>query len=78
MFFFLKKIKLYTKNKLKYDDNIKIDSIILLKSLSNKVSKLFMGKKPPEEIIVIDKLNESKVLKFINFRKTKIINVIDE
>ena len=29
------------------------------------------GKKPPDEIIVIDKLKESKVLKLINF---KIIN----
>ena len=45
----------------------------------------FTGKKPPEEIIVIAILNESKVLKFINFNeknknkvrdiyKTKILN----
>ena len=44
----------------------------------NKLSKLSIGKKPPEEIIVIDKLKESKVLKFNNFKNIKIIKEIDE
>tara|TARA_Y100001980_G_C14479480_1_gene258232 strand:+ start:783 stop:941 length:159 start_codon:yes stop_codon:yes gene_type:complete len=52
--------------------------VILLKSLVNKLSKLFIGKKPPDEIIVIDKLKESKVLRLMSFKSIKIINVSDE
>ena len=33
-------------------------------------SILLTGKKPPDEIIVIAILNESKVLKLINFKRT--------
>tara|TARA_Y100000741_G_scaffold16654_1_gene12789 strand:- start:712 stop:888 length:177 start_codon:yes stop_codon:yes gene_type:complete len=33
-------------------------------------SILLIGKKPPDEIIVIAILNESKVLKLINFKRT--------
>tara|TARA_B100001029_G_scaffold175502_1_gene177046 strand:- start:552 stop:683 length:132 start_codon:yes stop_codon:yes gene_type:complete len=36
------------------------------------------GKKPPEEIIVNAKLNESKVLKLINFKNINKINVRTE
>ena len=56
MFFFLKKIKLYEKNKLKYENNNVIDKIILLVLVINKLSKLFTDKKPPEDIIVKEKL----------------------
>ena len=35
----------------------------------------FTGKNPPEEINVIAILNESKVLKFINFNEMKIKKV---
>ena len=72
---FLKKNKLYEKNKLKYENNIVIDNTILLKSESNKLSKLLIDKKPPEEIIVKEKLNASKVLKLINLNNKKITNV---
>ena len=37
--------------------------------------KLFTGKKPPDEINVIDRLNESKILKSKIFKMTKIANV---
>ena len=37
--------------------------------------KLFTGKKPPDEINVIDRLNESKILKSRIFKMTKIANV---
>tara|TARA_Y100000590_G_C15038413_1_gene757893 strand:+ start:130 stop:450 length:321 start_codon:yes stop_codon:yes gene_type:complete len=42
------------------------------------VSILFNGIKPPEDIMESDKLNESKVLKFINFKIKKINNVSNE
>ena len=35
-------------------------------SVTNKLSKLFIDRKPPDEIIVKEKLNASKVLKLIN------------
>ena len=37
--------------------------------------KLFTGKKPPDEINVIDRLNESKILKSRMLKVTKIANV---
>ena len=62
IFFFLKKTKLYSKKRLKKDKSIEIErnicwifpSMIKLRSLS--------GRKPPDEIKVKDRLNESKVL----------------
>ena len=39
------------------------------------LDKLFTGKKPPDEINVIDRLNESKILKSRIFKMTKIANV---
>tara|TARA_A100000164_G_scaffold275311_1_gene247319 strand:- start:287 stop:685 length:399 start_codon:yes stop_codon:yes gene_type:complete len=42
------------------------------------LSKLFVGKKPPDEIIVNDKLRESKYLKPENFNKKKIKIVSEE
>ena len=41
-------------------------------SLWNIFSKLLVDKKPPDEIMVKEKLNASKVLKFINL---KIVNI---
>ena len=41
------------------------------------LDKLFTGRKPPDEINVIAKLNESKNLKSKIFKITKIPNVID-
>tara|TARA_B100000524_G_scaffold213738_1_gene112060 strand:+ start:1138 stop:1341 length:204 start_codon:yes stop_codon:yes gene_type:complete len=56
-------------------NNIKIEKTILLKSVFNTVSILLKGRKPPDEIIVNARLNESKVLKFIIF-KTKKIKIV--
>ena len=44
IFLFLKKSKLYVKNKLKYENNIVTDKIILLIFVSNKLSKLSLNK----------------------------------
>ena len=41
-------------------------------------SILLIGKKPPDEIIVIAILNESKVLKLINFNETNKKKVKDK
>jgi len=47
--------------------------------LFNKIfDRLFVGKKPPEEIIVIAKFNELKALILSKFRITKIKKVIME
>ena len=54
-----------------------MDKIIFFKSVLNKLSKLFKDKKPPDEIIVKDKLNASNVLKFIILNNKKIIKVKD-
>ena len=78
MFLFLRKNKLYVKNKLKYENKIVIDNIILLMSVTNKLSKLFTDKNPPEEIMVKEKLKASKVLKFAIFKNIKIIKVKKE
>ena len=74
----LKNIRLYTKNKLKNDNIIVNDKIILLTSLWNKKSTLFTGKKPPDDIIDNDKLNASKVLKLIILKRINIIKVNEE
>ena len=75
IFTFLKKNKLYEKNKLKYENKNVNDKIILLISDVNKLSKLFTDKNPPDEIIVKEKLNASKVLKLINLSNKKTISV---
>ena len=41
----------------------------------NKLSKLFIDKNPPEEIIVSEKLKASKVLRLMNLSKRKITKV---
>tara|TARA_B100001029_G_C14778483_1_gene295179 strand:+ start:32 stop:325 length:294 start_codon:yes stop_codon:yes gene_type:complete len=76
MFLFLKKNKLNVKNKLKYENKIVMDNIILLKSEINRLSKLFVDRNPPEDIMVRDRLKASKFLKLINLNSKKITNVI--
>ena len=49
--------------------------MILLISVWNNVSILLVDKKPPDEIIVKEKLKASNVLKLINFKKINITNV---
>ena len=66
---------MYVKNKLKKEKSINIEKTIFLKSELIIKSILLKGKKPPEDIIVIDKLKESKVLKLINFKIINIRNV---
>ena len=47
-----------------------MNKIILLIFVSNKLSKLFVDKKPPEEIIVIARLKElnDRILKIFNIQ----------
>tara|TARA_B100001778_G_scaffold100465_1_gene81953 strand:+ start:873 stop:1325 length:453 start_codon:yes stop_codon:yes gene_type:complete len=66
---------LYIKKRLKKDNSIDDDKAISLKLFVSMLSKLFVGKKPPDEIIVKAKLNESKYLNPENFRIMKIIIV---
>ena len=74
-FLLWKKTKLYEKKRLKNDTNIITDNIISLNLVLIIVSKLFTGKKPPEEIKVNDKLNELKALKSDKYNTAKIIIV---
>ena len=60
---------------LKNDVSIVKEKIISFKLVLIILDKLFTGKKPPDEIKVIDKLNESKVLMLINFKTTKMKRV---
>ena len=60
------------------EKSIRIDKVILLRSLLKILSILLIGMKPPEEIIVNEKFNASKVLKFIIFKITKINIVVIE
>ena len=47
----------------------------MLTSVTNKLSKLFIDKNPPDEIMVKEKLKASKFLRFINLSNKKITNV---
>ena len=62
MFFFLKKIKLYNKKRLKKDKSIDIERTICWNLLFTIKLRLLSGKKPPDEISVKDKLKESNTL----------------
>ena len=62
-------------NKLKKESNIKNDIVISFKFVLIILSILLTGKKPPDDIIVIDKLKESRVLRFINFKIKNITRV---
>ena len=67
---------MYVKNILKNDINISNEKITCLALEFKTTERLLKGKKPPEEINVIDKLKESKSLKLkifktINIKKVK-------
>ena len=53
---------LYNKKRLKKDISIEIARIICWNLLSTIKLRLLSGKKPPDEISVRDKLNESNIL----------------
>ena len=63
---------------LKKDTNINKENIISLILVFTIVESVFDGKKPPDEINVIDKLNElkdlkSKIFKIIKIHRVKMI-----
>ena len=60
---------------LKKETSINKAKIISLMLLFTIADKLFAGKKPPDEINVIARLNESKTLKSKIFKITKILKV---
>ena len=66
---------MYIKKRLKNENNIKIEKTIILTFEFKTRSKLLKGRKPPDEIIDIDKFRESKFLKFIILRHKK-INIV--
>ena len=53
------------------------ENTIFLKLLFKIISKLLNGKKPPEDIMVIDKFKESNDLIFIIFNEKK-INIVKQ
>ena len=63
---------------LKNDSNIKKDKITIWEFSFNILDKSFTGKKPPEEISVKAKFNESKDLIEKKFKITKIERVNPE
>ena len=67
-----KNIRLYEKKRLKNEKSIVKESIISLSLVFITNSKLFTGKKPPDEINVKDKLKESKALKSLKYKIIKI------
>ena len=77
MFFFLKKTKLYSKKRLKKDKSIDIDKTICWNLLSIIKLRLLSGKKPPDEISVNDRLNESNILTpdIDNIKKITTVNI---
>ena len=75
---FLVKIKLYTKKILKKDVNISREVIIICELFVKILDKLFVGKKPPDEITVIARFKELNILISNTFKIIKIPNVIDE
>ena len=75
MFLLWKKIKLYVKKRLKKDNSIVKDIIISFVLELIIKSKLFTGKKPPDEIIVSERLNELKDLISNTYNVKKIIIV---
>ena len=63
---------------LKKEDSNKIDVIITWELLTNILDKLFDGKKPPDEIMVIAKFRELNNLTSKRFNIIKIESVINE
>ena len=76
--FLLYTAKLYKKNKLKKESNISTEKIIILVWLLRIDSRLLTGKKPPDDIKVIDKFSDTNDLKLNKFKITKIITVKKE
>ena len=72
-----KNIRLYEKKRLKNENSIVKESIISLNLVFIINSKLFTGKKPPDEINVKDKLKESKALKSLKYKiiKISVVNI---
>ena len=58
--------------------SIKSEKITICESFNRIFDKLFVGKKPPEEIIVIERFNELNTLISNRFKIRKIMNVINE
>ena len=75
---FFVKIRLYIKNILKKDVNISNAITVICVLFIKILDKLFDGKKPPEEIIVIAKFNELNILISKIFKIIKIPKVINE
>ena len=75
MFFFLKNTKLYSKKRLKKDKSIDIERNICWNFPSMIKLRLLSGKKPPDEISVKDRLNESNILTPDNDSKINIATV---
>ena len=75
IFFFLKNTKLYNKKRLKKDKSIDIERNICWNFPSMIKLRLLSGKKPPDEINVNDRLNESNILIPDNDSKINIITV---
>ena len=63
---------------LKYENNNKNENIIIWVLFFNIFDSSFVGKKPPDEIIVNAKFNELKLLIEIRFKIIKIIIVKPE
>ena len=77
LWFFVKS-RLYIKNILKNELNNNNEVIIIWGLFINISDRLSEGKKPPDEIIVIDKLRELKLRILNKLRIIKITKVIDE
>ena len=66
---------MYEKKRLKKDNNIINESIISFNLVLIINSRLFTGKKPPDEIKVNERLNELKALKSDKYKIKNIIVV---
>ena len=68
---------MYNRKRLKKDKSIEIDKISCWNFPSTIKLRLLSGKKPPEEINVHDKLNESNILTpdIDNIKKMTTVNI---
>tara|TARA_B100000795_G_C22448167_1_gene304608 strand:- start:27 stop:320 length:294 start_codon:yes stop_codon:yes gene_type:complete len=69
---------LYNKKILKKDVNIKTDVIIICELFISILKRLFDGKKPPDDMMVIARFKELNILISNKFKRIKIPNVIIE
>ena len=70
--------KLYDKKILKKDTNISIEIIITWELFIKILDKLFEGKKPPDEMMVIARFKELNILISKMFKRKNIPVVINE